>query len=88
MRNKTSCHSGTADMHVLTETQPYVTELDLRHSLIPEELVDEMVKTMPPHSGAVNGEEDSDLAKFDYVSFMSRLMDSPSGRNTDGANGR
>ena len=67
--------------------QPYVTELDLRHSLIPEELVDEMVQTMPEHRGAGN-EDDGDVPKYDYVSFMSRLMESPSSRNKHAANGR
>lgn len=75
-------------MAILTKLQPYVTELDLRHSLIPEELVDEMVRTMPQHGGPAMSEEDGDLPKYDYVSFMSRLMSSPSERNVNGANGR
>lgn len=65
-----------------------MTELDLRHSLIPEELVDEMVRTMPQHPGPANGDDHSNLPRYDYVSFMSRLMDSPNGRNANGANGR
>ena len=50
-----------------------MTELDLRHSLIPEELVDEMVKSMPEHKGAGTA-EDRELPKYDYTSFMERLM--------------
>jgi hypothetical protein len=72
---------------LLTIHQPYVTELDLRHSLIPEELVDDMVKTMPEHRGPGN-DEDRSLPKYDYVIFMNRLMGSPGGRNVNGANGR
>lgn len=55
--------------------QPYVTELDLRHSLIPDELIDDLVKTMPQHAGAAEQEEQG-LAKFDYVEFMQKLMSS------------
>lgn len=82
---KRQCRENAIDANYL---QPYVTELDLRHSLIPEELVDEMVKTMPEHSGPAASEEDGNLPKYDYVSFMSRLMGSPSGRNVNRANGR
>jgi Ca2+-binding EF-hand superfamily protein len=53
--------------------QPYVTELDLRHSLIPDELVEELVKTMPEHSGK-STQEDRNLPKYDYITFMERFM--------------
>jgi len=55
--------------------------------LIPEELVDEMVNTMPEHRGP-GIDEDRNLPKYDYVSFMNRLMGSPGGRNANGANER
>lgn len=64
---------------MLTSIQPYVTELDLRHSLIPDELVEELVKTMPAHSGA-STQEDRNLPKYDYVTFMERFM---GGNNTN-----
>lgn len=51
-----------------------MTELDLRHSLIPDELIEDLVKTMPEHKGP-DTQEDRDLPKYDYVSFMSKLMD-------------
>ena len=54
--------------------QPYVTELDLRHSLIPDELIEDLVKTMPEHKGP-DLQEDRGLPKYDYVSFMNKLMD-------------
>lgn len=50
-----------------------MTELDLRHSLIPDELVEELVKTMPEHSGA-GTTEDRNLPKYDYITFMERYM--------------
>lgn len=54
-------------------TQPYVTEMDLRHSLIPDELIEDLVKSMPSHEG-LDLQEDRGLPKYDYVSFMSNLI--------------
>ena len=54
--------------------QPYVTELDLRHSLIPDELIDDLVRSMPAHRGP-DLREDRARDKYDYVSFMERLID-------------
>lgn len=51
-----------------------MTELDLRHSLIPDDLIDDLVKTMPQHKGP-DLAEDRDLPKYDYVSFMDKLME-------------
>ena len=53
--------------------KPYVTELDLTHSLIPEEIVEQLVQTMPAHKGP-DLQEDRDLPKYDYVSFMERYL--------------
>ncbi len=50
-----------------------MTELDLRHSLIPDELIDEMVKSMPKHKGS-NLQDDRNVPKYDYISFMQKLM--------------
>ncbi|KAL9093199.1 MAG: hypothetical protein Q9159_000376 [Coniocarpon cinnabarinum] len=58
----------------VADGKPYVTELDLRHSLIPDELIEDLVKTMPAHQGP-DLQEDRDLPKYDYVSFMNKLMD-------------
>ena len=54
--------------------QPYVTELDLRHSLIPDEVIEHLVQTMPQHEGP-DLLEDRDLAKYDYISFMEKMME-------------
>ena len=51
-----------------------MTELDLRHSLIPDELIDDLVKSMPAHKGP-DLQEDRNVPKYDYVSFMEKLMD-------------
>ncbi|KAI9661897.1 MAG: hypothetical protein M1821_009137 [Bathelium mastoideum] len=58
----------------VADGKPYVTELDLRHSLIPDELIEDLVKSMPEHKGP-NLQEDRELAKYDYVSFMEDYMD-------------
>ena len=52
--------------------QPYVTELDLRHSLIPDELVEDLLTSMPSHRGP-DLQEDRNLPKYDYISFMEKM---------------
>ena len=59
-----------------------MTELDLRHSLIPDELIDDLVKSMPEHDGANVSDEDDEhedrkQPKYDYIDFMSKFMDKP-----------
>ena len=66
----------------VADGKPYVTELDLRHSLIPDDLVGDLVKSMPEHNG-VETMEDRGLKKYDYVSFM----DAVSGSNAAGLMG-
>ena len=57
----------------LTQSQqPYVTELDLRHSLIPDDLVEGLLASMPPHKGP-DLQEDRHLPKFDYIGFMQNI---------------
>ena len=55
--------------------------MDLRHSLIPEELIDDLVRTMPPHHGP-DLQEDRHQPKYDYVGFMERMT-----RGAEAANG-
>lgn len=47
--------------------------MDLRHSLIPDELVEELTKSMPEHSGP-DLEQDRELPKYDYIRFMESLL--------------
>lgn len=53
--------------------QPYVTELDLRHSLVPDEVIDDLISSMPEHKGP-DMQEDRDLPKYDYITYMERYM--------------
>lgn len=65
----------------VADGKPYVTELDLTHSLIPEEIVQQLMTSMPAHRGP-DLKEDRDLPKYDYVQFMERYMgDSEAGAN-------
>ncbi|EEH21626.1 hypothetical protein PABG_03842 [Paracoccidioides brasiliensis Pb03] len=57
----------------VADGKPYVTELDLRHSLIPEELIDNLLQTMPQHNGP-DLLEDRDVPKYDYITFMEKMM--------------
>lgn len=57
----------------VADGKPYVTELDLRHSLIPDELIEDLVKTMPEHRGP-DLQEDREMPKYDYISFMEKYM--------------
>ncbi|RMZ00272.1 hypothetical protein D0864_03779, partial [Hortaea werneckii] len=53
----------------VADGKPYVTELDLSHSLIPDEIVQKLVDSMPTHRGP-DLQEDRELPKYDYVRFM------------------
>ncbi|KAE8161720.1 alpha-actinin, sarcomeric [Aspergillus tamarii] len=59
----------------VADGKPYVTELDLRHSLIPDEVIDHLVQTMPRHEVFDRG-EDQNEPKYDYYSFMEKMMES------------
>ena len=56
----------------VADGKPYVTELDLRHSLIPDELVEDLLKSMPEHRGP-DLQEDRGLPKYDYINFMEKM---------------
>ncbi|CAI6333938.1 unnamed protein product [Periconia digitata] len=57
----------------VADGKPYVTELDLRHSLVPDEIIDDLIASMPEHKGP-DMQEDRDLPKFDYITYMQRYM--------------
>jgi Ca2+-binding EF-hand superfamily protein len=59
----------------VADGKPYVTEMDLRHSLVPDEVIDELVGIMPMHSGGGDGESGKEVAKFDYVRWMEGMID-------------
>ncbi|MCJ1470474.1 hypothetical protein MMC07_009119 [Pseudocyphellaria aurata] len=56
----------------VADGKPYVTELDFRHSLIPDDLVESLLASMPPHVGP-DLQEDRHRPKYDYISFMERM---------------
>jgi hypothetical protein len=68
----------------LTHEQPYVTELDLRHSLVPDEIIEDLLESMPEHKGP-DLQEDRDIPKFDYITYMQRYMGGDNG--SDRVNG-
>lgn len=61
-----------------------MTELDLRHSLVPDEIIDDLVKTMPAHKGP-DLQEDRDLPKYDYITYMNHFMGSDKNGATNGS---
>ncbi|KAJ9658516.1 alpha-actinin [Neophaeococcomyces mojaviensis] len=68
----------------VADGKPYVTEMDLRHSLIPEELIDDLLQSMPEHRGP-DMEADRDVPKYDYITFMQGMMGDEKEKHT--ANG-
>lgn len=70
----------------LTPLKPYVTEVDLRHSLIPDELVEDLLASMPPHKGP-DLQEDRHLPKYDYISFMEKMTAGKLVKSEDGGGG-
>ncbi|KAF2240310.1 alpha-actinin-2 [Trematosphaeria pertusa] len=57
----------------VADGKPYVTELDLRHSLVPDEIIEDLISTMPEHKGP-DLQEDRKVPKYDYISYMQRYM--------------
>ena len=62
----------------VADGKPYVTEMDLRHSLIPDELVEDLLNSMPPHRGP-DLLEDREMPKYDYITFMESMTHGDSG---------
>ncbi|KAK7430065.1 alpha-actinin [Neonectria magnoliae] len=58
----------------VADGKPYVTEMDLRHSLVPDEVIDQLVQIMPPHTG-FDTSEDRGMPQFDYITFMEKMID-------------
>ncbi|GAB7362433.1 hypothetical protein MBLNU230_g2755t1 [Neophaeotheca triangularis] len=57
----------------VADGKPYVTEMDLTHSLIADDVAQQLMETMPQHRGP-DMQEDREVPKWDYVEFMSRFM--------------
>lgn len=65
----------------VADGKPYVTELDLRHSLVPDEIIEDLISHMPEHKGP-DMQEDRNVSKYDYISYMERYMGG--GRDNNG----
>jgi Ca2+-binding EF-hand superfamily protein len=62
----------------VADGKPYVTEMDLRHSLVPDEVIEKLVAIIPRHEGP-DMQQDRGVPQFDYISFMEKMIadDSP-----------
>lgn len=67
----------------VADGKPYVTEMDLRHSLIPEELIDDLLHSMPEHHGP-DLEADRGVPKYDYITFMQSMIGDGGDKQTNG----
>lgn len=82
---KVCAFDPTAECVDINREQPYVTELDLRHSLVPDEIIEDLIRQMPEHKGP-DLQEDRDLPKYDYITYMNNFI-SGGNRGNEGANG-
>lgn len=58
----------------VADGKPYVTEVDLRHSLIPDTMIEQLVKTMPKVRVRVEDDgEEREEEGFDYEKYMEVL---------------
>jgi Ca2+-binding EF-hand superfamily protein len=57
----------------VADGKPYVTEMDLRHSLVPDEVIEQLVDMMPAHKGP-DMAADRGQPQFDYIAFMEKLI--------------
>ncbi|KAB8299939.1 hypothetical protein EYC80_000181 [Monilinia laxa] len=57
----------------VADGKPYVTEMDLRHSLVPDEVIEKLTQFIPIHKGP-DLQEDRGMPQYDYISFMDKLL--------------
>ncbi|KAJ4302870.1 alpha-actinin [Kalmusia sp. IMI 367209] len=67
----------------VADGKPYVTEIDLRHSLVPDEIIEDLIASMPEHKGP-DMQEDRNIPKYDYISYMERYMGGSNGQVNGG----
>ncbi|TPX18541.1 uncharacterized protein E0L32_011579 [Thyridium curvatum] len=70
----------------VADGKPYVTEMDLRHSLVPDEVIDKLVEIIPPHTGP-DMAEDRGQPQYDYIAFMDKLIADERSQSPTKANG-
>lgn len=67
-----------------------MTEVDLRHSLVPDEIIEQLTQSMPKHGPPIGEDnkvpaEDRELSRYDYMSFMKTFMgEDGQGETTNG----
>ncbi|KAI0527930.1 calponin homology domain-containing protein [Xylaria bambusicola] len=71
----------------VADGKPYVTEMDLRHSLVPDEVIEQLCNIVPLHTGP-DMAEDRGVPQYDYISFMEKLISSDTSANLQNTNGR
>jgi len=57
----------------VADGKPYVTEMDLRHSLVPDDVIEQLVDMIPLHEGP-DLQEDRGVPQYDYMKFMETMM--------------
>lgn len=57
----------------VADGKPYVTEMDLRHSLVPDDVIEKLVDMIPVHKGP-DLQEDRGMPQYDYMKFMETMM--------------
>ncbi|KAF8443488.1 calponin homology domain-containing protein [Terfezia claveryi] len=65
----------------VADGKPYVTEIDLRHSLIPEGMIEQLIQVMPKHEGELS---EGDEEGYNYEKYMELVMGK---KLSDGVNG-
>ncbi|KAI0145833.1 calponin homology domain-containing protein [Hypoxylon sp. NC0597] len=60
----------------VADGKPYVTEMDLRHSLVPDEVIEKLCEIVPQHHGP-DMAQDRGVPQYDYISFMEKLISGP-----------
>ncbi|KAH6715239.1 calponin homology domain-containing protein [Leptodontidium sp. MPI-SDFR-AT-0119] len=60
----------------VADGKPYVTEMDLRHSLVPDDVIEKLTQFVPLHKGP-DLQEDRGMPQYDYISFMDGLLSGP-----------
>ncbi|KAK2031893.1 hypothetical protein LX32DRAFT_583887 [Colletotrichum zoysiae] len=70
----------------VADGKPYVTEMDLRHSLVPDEVIDKLIEIIPPHNGPDTA-EDRGVPQYDYIAFMDKLISAEKEADTAVPNG-
>lgn len=58
--------------------------MDLRQSLIPDDLIEDLLHSMPKHLGP-DLEVDRQVPKYDYIGFMEKMAGGDSGEADDRA---